>query len=327
MDAFPETVEELEASPLLNTRWYYSVELLPGVVTDGSYPPELPMLPRLMMRNVDPAGMDCLDIGTMEGLVPALLRRRGARRVLAVDAAPHVADRMAALRHYHGVDFEFQSVGLLYDIHDKLRGQSFDFVNLSGVLYHVFSPLMVLSSVRSLLRRGGILEVSTNVTWSDGFAMEWNDAGRLQTEPNTFWYLSIPLFDYMLRMLKLAPIDCMYIDHHSIDLPQAHVPGLKTGYLSILCRAVDSVVATPEDDWMRQVERTSWEHRTIPSWTEAHAQPASSIQHVNAGDDLVRRTDVGVDCIDVWATLQERGGITKAESPADTHLLGLAHSL
>jgi hypothetical protein len=33
------------------------------------------MLPRIMLRRADVAGMSCLDIGTMEDLVPALLRR------------------------------------------------------------------------------------------------------------------------------------------------------------------------------------------------------------------------------------------------------------
>lgn len=318
---FPATPDELAASPLYNQRWYYSVELLPGMVPPGSYPPDLPMLPRLTMRNVDPSGMNCLDIGTMEGLVPALLTRRGAQRVVAVDAVAHVADRMAALKHYHGVDFEFAEVGLLYDLHRKLAGQGFDFINLSGVLYHVFSPLMVLASVRPLLKRGGIIEVSTNVVYDDGYRMEWNNAGRLQTEANTFWYLSIPLLDYMLRLLRLAPIDCMHIDHHAIDLPQAHVPGLRTGYLSVLCRATDTVVNTADDSWMPVAARDSWEFQGIPDWRMADAQPPSEIRHVGDAEGLVRRPDA--DCIDVWATVAERPSITSPESPADTHLLGL----
>lgn len=321
---FPTTADELRNHPLYTTPWYYSVELLPGVVPPGAYPEHLPMLPRLMARHVDPAGQDCLDIGTMEGLMPALLRRRGAGRILAVDAMPHVAARMEALQHYHDVDFEYRSVGLLYDLHDKLAGESFDFINLSGVLYHVFSPLMVLASVRPLLRRGGILQVSTNVVYDAGMRMEWNDAGRLQSEPNTFWYLSVPFFDYVLRMLKLAPIDCLHIDHHAIDLPQAHVPDLHTGYLSILCRAVDDVVATADDPWMRHVRDTSWEHGTIPDWNMAAGQPPSSIQHVGSDEGLVHRTDTTVPAIDVWATVQQRASITTPERPSDTHLLGLA---
>jgi SAM-dependent methyltransferase len=311
--SFPTTTSELQASPVFNDQWYYSAELLPDVVANGAYPPDLAMLPRLMMRNVDPSGMECLDIGTMEGLIPALLDRRGASRVLAVDAISHAADRMAAIKHYHDVDFEFREVG-----------QSFDFVNLSGVLYHVLSPILTLAAVRPLLRRNGILEVSTNVVYSDRCFMEWNDAGRLQSEANTFWYPSIPLFDYMLRLLKLAPIDCMHVDHTQIDLPQAHVDGLHTGYVSILCRAVDDVVPTAGDEWMRHAALASWEHRGIPNWTRAATNPLSEIQHVGSRAGLVQRP--GMDAIDVWASVQNLPSATAA-SPMDTHLLRLADTM
>jgi ribosomal protein L11 methylase PrmA len=40
-----------------------------------------------MQLRLDPAGKDICDIGTMEGLLPVLLKRRGARSVVAVDAA------------------------------------------------------------------------------------------------------------------------------------------------------------------------------------------------------------------------------------------------
>lgn len=320
---FPTTPEELAKHPLSFSTWYYSVELLPGVEFQGAYPPSLPMLPRHMMRHVDPAGMECLDIGTMEGLVPVLLARRGAKRVLAVDASEHVVDRLAAVCHYHDVDVEFQSVGLLYDLHRKLAGQRFDFINLSGVLYHVFSPLMVLAAVRPLLKPGGIIEVSTNITYQDSFSAEWNDAGRLQREANTFWYPSIPTLDYMLRMLKLAPIDCLHVEHEQTELTHVQVDGLRTGYVSILCRAEESVVATSDDEWMRDVERMSWEHQGLTDWKTASMGLGSEIRHVRGDNELVDRTNTQVPCIDVWASVQRQPSLPAAEHPRDSHLLRL----
>src|SRR5438552_17516831 len=102
----------------------------------------------------------------------------------------------------------------MYDLASKLRKSrraSFDVINLSGVLNHVFSPLMVLAGVRPLLKRNGLMIVSTNVVVDNGFTMQFNNAGRLQEEANTFWYLSVGALDYLLRYLKLAPIDCLYI--------------------------------------------------------------------------------------------------------------------
>ena len=89
---------------------------------------------------------------------------------------------MAALRHYYQATFEFQQIGLMYDLASKLRKSgrgSFDVINLSGVLYHVFSPLMVLAGVRALLKRNGLMIVSTNVVIDDAFTMQFDGATRL----------------------------------------------------------------------------------------------------------------------------------------------------
>jgi hypothetical protein len=56
--------------------------------------------------------------------------------------------------------------------------------------------------------------VSTNVVNRKYYSIEFNDRGKLQTEGNTFWCPSIPLFDYMLRYLRLAPIDRVYLPTH-----------------------------------------------------------------------------------------------------------------
>ena len=46
-----------------------SVELLPGVITNGQYEDSFPMLPRLLLRKCGVEGADCLDMGAMEGLI------------------------------------------------------------------------------------------------------------------------------------------------------------------------------------------------------------------------------------------------------------------
>src|SRR6476660_2530256 len=168
---FPDTAKELAKTDLF-TRWgYYSVELMPGLVTKGQYPDSFPMLPRIVLRNCDLRGTTCLDLGSMEGLVPVLMCR----------------EKMAALRYYYKANFEFQQIGLMYDLTNKLRKSgrpSFDVINLSGMLYHVFSPLMVLAGVRALLKRNGLLIVSTNVIVDNTVTMHFNKAGRLQEATN-----------------------------------------------------------------------------------------------------------------------------------------------
>ena len=86
---FPDNAKELERSNLLTGWWYYSVELLPGLITKGQYPDSFPLLPRILLRNCDLHGTTCLDLGSMEGLMPVVMCRQGANEVLATDAIDH----------------------------------------------------------------------------------------------------------------------------------------------------------------------------------------------------------------------------------------------
>jgi SAM-dependent methyltransferase len=319
----PATAEAFQASPLGQMPWYYTVEAFPGVVAQGAYPHDLPMLPRLMARHADVQGHSCLDIGSMEGLIPTLLTRRGASRVVASDAAPHCAERMAAIQQYYGVQFEYASVGLLYDLHRKLGGNAFDFINYSGVLYHVYSPLMALASARSLVRPGGLMVVSTNIVYDAGYRAEFNAHGRLQLEANTFWYLSVPLLDYMLRMLRLAPIDCVHVAHDSLDVgfePQP-LDGIRTGYMSVLCRAHDEILSSDGDEYLAALALNSWEFAGLTDWATAHAHPRSVIRAFPPYDGVVQRDDL--DAIDLWATAQNQPSVGRV-GPGDSHQLRLA---
>lgn len=318
---FPAAAAELAASGLFRGWWYYSVELLPGLVTRGIYPPDLPMLPRLMLRRCELEGAACLDLGCMEGLVPVLMRRGGASEVLGVDAVGHCSDKLDAVRHYYGADFEYRSVGLMYDLAGKLAGRGFDLVNCSGLLYHVFSPLAVLCGVRPLLRRGGLMIVSTNVTVEDGYAMEFNDAGRLQAEPNTFWYLSVKLFDYLLRYLRLAPLDCLFVPHAAVGTGEGFVFDKASGYLSVLCRATDEPLAARGDEWMPRSAATSWEYLWLTDWARAARQRPAAARLKGELDRQFFRTDI--ECLDLWAAVRGREPLTSAADPSDTHLLRL----
>lgn len=310
---YPRTAAELRSSALASAGWYYSIELLPGEVMPGAYSAELPMLPRPMLRRCEVDGMACLDVGTMEGLVPVLLAKRGARDVLAVDFSDHCVAKLAAVQHYHGVRFSYRSVGLLYGLHRQLRRRSFDLVNCSGLLYHVFSPLMALAAVRPLVRRGGLVVVSTAVTLDPGFAMDFNAAGRMQSEGNTFWYPSARLLDYLLRYLRLAPIDCAFMPHAHPELLGSHAFDKPSGYAAVVCRAVDRADA---DDWMRTSVRTSWEYRGTSDWTRADAQPESRIAY---------RGERGGAPIDLADAVASRPPVAPPADEVDSHVLRLDH--
>jgi hypothetical protein len=210
----------------------------------------------------------------------------------------------------------------MYDLQQKLPGQGFDLINCSGLLYHVFSPLMVLCGVRPLLKRNGLMIVSTNVILADGYSQEFNDAGRIQRETNTFWYLSVKLFDYLLRYLKLAPIDFLYIPHAAVQSDEKFVFDKPSGYLSVLCRASDDVLATRDDEWMPVSARDSWEYHDLYNSKKAAGQPVSHIDHKGKLDKSFFREEI--ECLDLWQGVNNRPPLTLTGRISDSHILSLS---
>jgi len=264
---------------VMNDWWYYNVELSPGVVTTGTHTPQTPMLPRMMLRNCNLRAMDCLDIGSMEGLIPTLMCRQGAKAVLATDALPHCEKKMDVLRKIYDVNFDFQQIGLLYNLSDKLKGHGgFDFINLSGVLYHVFSPMHVLAGIRPLLKKNGLMVVSTNVMNREGHSLEFNAHGALQRETNTFWYHSVPMLEALIRYFKMVPIDFLFCPHSDVN-PANYVPGLNSGYMSVVCRAVDDAEIENADIWAAHSRMASWEFLSLCNGEMMAGQPSSTISY------------------------------------------------
>lgn len=282
----------METDELLSKWWYYSAELSPGTVAHGIYPDTLPMLPRMLMRNVAIPGLDgysCLDAGCMEGLVSVLLAKRGGG-VTAYDSHIHCADKIGALKRAHGVEFDARLGEPL--AHWKTERPQ-DFINLSGLLYHVVSPLDTLIHFRSQLKNNGLMLVSTNVIVERGHYAQFNAAGRMQMEPNTFWYPTIDLLDYWLRLLALRPIDALYMPHQFVK-PVGNVKyqfDKISGYLSVMCRAapcnldrwaIGALASSEELTGLRLPKETSQisypEYEAMNLW-DAVGRPVSSVDH------------------------------------------------
>ena len=302
--------------------WYYSVELRPGVVTKGTAPPQLPMLPRMIMRGADLTGMDCLDVGCMEGLMPAMMRRKGAAKVLAIDAVPHCQRKIAALKEAYQVEFDFRQVGLMYDLSRKLADQGgFDLINFTGVNYHVFSPMHCIAGLRPLLKKNGLMIIGTNVMNRSGHSLEFNDRGRLQPEANTFWYHSVPMMEYLARYFQLAPIDCLYFPNSPVN-PATFVPDIDTGYLVMICRALEEDQIVDGDEWAKRSRTLSWEFQGLCDKKAMNAQPRSTIGYRSLRTPL----EPPLGGIDLFQTIQNPGHIVPAvHDPRDSHFLMLEH--
>jgi hypothetical protein len=188
----------------------------------------------------------------------------------------------------------------------------------------VWSPISVLAAVRPLLKRNGLAVVSTGVIRDAGHFMEFNNAGRMQEEANTFWYPSVPLLDYMLRYLALAPIDCAFLWHKNVSNPHVRLGFDKpSGYISVVCRAVDAVVPFPGDLWMNRSARDSWEYRGLCDWQVAKDQPSSSVAYRRAPHRNAWRGDI--DALDLWKAAQTMPDMSSVSRLEDSHTLMLDH--
>ena len=180
------------------------------------------------------------------------------------------------------MSFNYRTVGLMCRLDRKLRRRGFDLINCSGLLYHVFSPLMVLAAVRPLIKRGGLLLLSTIVTLDSAYTMHFNAGGQLHAEANTFWYPSVRLLDYLLRYMRLRPIDCAFLSHSDAPPPGVDPGDRASGYLSVVCRAIERADA---DQWMKDSAATSWDYLGLTDWVRADRQAHSAICYRGGRDE------------------------------------------
>jgi hypothetical protein len=81
-------------------------------------------------------------------------------------------------------------------------------------------------------------------TWTvpgEGMTMLFNQRGFVTNEQNTFWFPTVPLFDYLLRFNRLEILDCAFLVIDAVD---------GGGYrIAVACRAIEKPDAG-DDEWM-----------------------------------------------------------------------------
>lgn len=289
--------------------WYYQVELEAGVFSSGALRPSLALV-RAFLERATLTGARCLDIGTQEAAVPVLLRRQGAEFVVAYDRLS-LADRVDAIKKSYGVEFQYVHGVSLRELKAALPAASidpiFDFVNFSGILYHLVDPFVGLAVARSLLREGGLLFIETSVSMTDAPTIEFNTAGRLYGGTNYF-QISVGVLDYWLRMLRLAPIDCAQIGRGAV------------ARVLIVCRAMSGPEVEPGDAWMRKdFAAVEFAEYGLDYTTLEGGKP--TLTYNRWADGVPRK---GTKSIRVWETLQS---LTPYRIDPDRQTLRLADSI
>lgn len=274
---------ELDVTP-----WYYSVEMEHGKPTPGQNFSNVG-LTRTLLQRTDLREKDCLDIGTMEGVIPTLMKRRDASRVVAYDRPSALTARVEAVKDRFGVDFEFVSGVPLSELPARLDHQTFDVVVMSGVLYHLFSPLSGLATARGLLRNGGIMILETAAVIDDAPAMHWNSNFRFLGE--AYFFPSLACLDYFVRFLRMEIIDCAYLESQCID-------GLRTARVALSCRAIDHPKGPAADTFLQGTfhtemdvaEHLKWENcNSVKCDVQYDAPTSRMLRHQSIGLRALRR--------------------------------------
>jgi len=210
---------------LLKEQWYYTIELLPGIFSRGAEYPSA-VMNRELLRRCKLTDREVCDIGTMEAIIPILAKRQGAKSVVALDAVD-LTERVRLVQQCYGVEIEYYPRVSLNRTKEFLGERAslsrywgqrrvergFDVVTLTGVLYHVFSPLHLLGLMRTLLRPGGLLILETAASCHDRYTQDWvfHGKGWIYPSGTNTWFPTLRLLDHCLRFFKLKPIDCVHL--------------------------------------------------------------------------------------------------------------------
>lgn len=140
---------EIEAGVAQLGQWFHNLDLH-GVRTApghflGDYPADKFRRFAALVPD-DLTGKTVLDIGCNAGFYSFEMARRGAARVLGIDADPRYLDQARFAAGALGVsEVEFRQLSI-YDV--GALGERFDLVIFMGVFYHLRHPLLALDLIR-----------------------------------------------------------------------------------------------------------------------------------------------------------------------------------
>jgi tRNA (mo5U34)-methyltransferase len=130
--------------------WFHNIEIAPGVWTAPDH--FLGDYPNVKWRRfadaipADLSGLSVLDIGCNGGFYAIEMKRRGAARVVGIDADPDYLAQARFAARAAGCEIELRELSV-YDV--GRLGERFDVVLFLGVLYHLRHPLLALDLIHA----------------------------------------------------------------------------------------------------------------------------------------------------------------------------------
>jgi tRNA (mo5U34)-methyltransferase len=206
-------------------RWFHSIELAPGVVTDGVKSAAHLERELESLRLPDLRGKSVLDIGAYDGFYSFAAERRGASPVIALDYYVWSTDMTAWIKDWedsartgahlppphesrHWRPDELPGRRAFDTAHAALRSNvvpcvgdfttmdlaplgRFDVVLYLGVLYHAEDPLRALRRVAEVTASGGLAVIESEaievVGLDDTPLCEFFPGRELNNDPTNWW--------------------------------------------------------------------------------------------------------------------------------------------
>lgn len=167
-------------SRVLDKTWFYRFQLPSGQVTRSYGEGELDAIHETRLKMMDAAiaanmpgglaGRTAVDLACHQGYFSTELAKRGAQRVLGIDARPeHVADSTMIAQAMNLPQFE----AVQSDVHAVTAGRygKFDLVLCFGLIYHLENPVGALRVARDLCQ--GVCLVETQVVPNLSGNVDW----------------------------------------------------------------------------------------------------------------------------------------------------------
>ena len=218
-----------------------------------------------------------------------LLERRGASQVVGYDRILRQS-RLQLVQRALGIEFDLIGDMKLQDL--PRRSPRPDTTRSTSSSSPACSTTCSIHSegsttVRGMVREGGIMLVETVVAYDDSVAMHFNS--RASSRPTGLWFFTPSLFDYLVRFVRLKPLDVVYIP----SAPGEFGDRPAQGRMAIACRAI-SGSGRPSPTTIGSRARSA---STSPSSSTGTRSPPMlpEVGYDDSREGLVRREDGSID--------------------------------
>lgn len=166
--------------------WFHCIDLGDGLVTKSRSAIGEPVdHPRPTWENVkacvpsDLAGQTVLDVGCNAGFYSIEMKRRGAARVLGLDAQRDLIRQAEFVREVLGLEIEYERKSV-YDLDPFAMGQ-FDVTLALGLIYHCKHLVLALEKLFLITRRLLVLETAIYPPEKAPESFEYEEGGERPT--------------------------------------------------------------------------------------------------------------------------------------------------